>query len=417
MGKTISEKILSSHSGMDAYAKDIVVADVDLAMGQDGTTPLAIRAFREIGPERVWNPAKIAMVIDHNAPSPNESVSRLHKMMREFAEENGIRLYDVGYGVCHQLMVENHVAPGDLIVGADSHTCTYGALGSFATGIGSTDIAAVFASGKLWFKVPETIKFILNGILPKGVYSKDLILYLIGRVKADGATYMTAEFTGEAISSLSVEARMTITNMAVEMGAKTGLIEADKKTIEWIKFHSKRNPLIVKSDEDAQYHKILEFNISDLEPQVSVPHRVDNVSEISEVKGIEIHEAFLGTCTNGRLEDLEIAARILKNKKVSKGVRFIVAPASKRVYLEAMERGIIQTLVKANAAIVTPGCGPCVGTHDGIPSDDEVVISTANRNFKGRMGNSNAFIYLGSPATVAASALKGEISDPREFIK
>jgi len=417
MGKTISEKILSEHSGKDVYAGDIVIADVDFAMGQDGTTPLAINAFNEMNAGDVFDGGKIAFVIDHSAPSPNESISNLHRMMREFAREKGIRFfYDIGCGVCHQLMMERHVAPGDLVVGADSHTCTYGALGAFATGVGSTDIAAVFASGKLWFKVPETIKFIIDGKLPRGVYSKDIILHIIGKVTADGATYMSTEFSGDVVKNLSIEARMTMCNMAVEMGAKTGLIEPDEKTLEWMKKNSKRKSRIVENDEDAEFSKILEYDISDLEPQIAKPHRVDNVCDISKVLGTGIDEAYLGTCTNGRFEDLRIAAEILKNRKIDKGVRFIVAPASREVYLKAMDTGIIQTLVRSGAAIVTPGCGPCVGTHNGIPADEENVISTANRNFKGRMGNSNAFIYLASPATVAASAITGEISDPREFI-
>ena len=418
MGKTISEKILSNHSGKDAYAGEIVVANIDFAMGQDGTTPLAINAFRDMNAKDVFDGAKIAFVVDHNAPSQAESVSKLHKMMRDFAREKGIRnFYDIGCGVCHQIMMEKHVTCGDLVVGADSHTCTYGAVGAFATGIGSTDIAAVFASGKLWFKVPETIKFVVNGRLPKGVYSKDIILKLIRDVSADGATYMSAEYAGEAVAGLSVDARMTMCNMAIEMGAKTGLVEPDEKTLKWVAEHSKRKPLAVKNDKDATFAKTLDYDAGDLEPQIAKPHRVDNVCDVSKVLGTTVNEAYLGTCTNGRLEDLRVAADILKNKKVNGDVRFIVAPASKDIYLKAMDEGVIQTLVKAGAAVVTPGCGPCVGTHNGVPSDGENVISTANRNFKGRMGNSNAFIYLASPATVAASALKGEIADPREFVK
>jgi 3-isopropylmalate/(R)-2-methylmalate dehydratase large subunit len=418
MGKTISEKIMSSHSGKDAYAGEIVVADVDYAMGQDGTTPLAINAFKEMNASEVFDGEKIAFVIDHNSPSQAESVSKLHKMMREFAREKGIKnFYDVGCGVCHQIMMEKHVTCGDLVVGADSHTCTYGAIGAFATGIGSTDIAAVFASGKLWFKVPETVKFVVNGKLPKGVYSKDIILKLIGDVTADGATYMTAEYAGDTIQNLSVDSRMTMSNMAIEMGAKTGLVEPDEKTIKWVKGHSNRKPSIVKNDPDAQYAKVLDYDAADLEPQIAKPHRVDNVCGISEVFGTKIDEAFIGTCTNGRLEELKIAADIVKGKTVSPDVRFIVAPASRDIYVKAMDAGILQTLVKAGAAVVTAGCGPCVGTHNGVPSDGENVISTANRNFKGRMGNSNACIYLASPATVAASALKGEIADPREYVK
>ncbi len=419
MGKTVSEKILSKHSGEDAYAGDIVVAEVDFAMSQDGTTPLAIRSFNEMNVKRVWDPDKIAFIIDHSAPSPSREVSNLHEIMRDFAREQKIKnLYDIGCGVCHQLIPERgHVVPGDLIVGGDSHTCTYGALGAFATGMGSTDIAAAYASGRLWFKVPETIRFIINGKLPKGVYSKDLILYLIGEMSADGATYKALEFTGEAISDLSVDARMTVSNMAIEMGAKAGLIDVDKKTLYWVREHSKRKPDVMKSDEDARFSGVREYDISDLEPQIAKPHTVDNTCQISEAEGTHIDEAYIGTCTNGRLEDLKIAAEILKNRRVDRDVRLIIAPASDEIYVKAMNEGIIQTLVKSGAAVVTPGCGPCVGTHNGIPADNENVISTANRNFKGRMGNNAAFIYLASPATAAASAIKGEITDPRKFLK
>lgn len=417
MGKTIAEKILSKKSGQDVYANDLVVAKVDFRMGQDGTSPLAIRSFEEMGGERVSEPETCAFVIDHSAPSPLEGVSALHKLMREFARKNKIILYDVGEGVCHQLLPEKgHVGPGSLVIGADSHTCTYGALNAFATGVGSTDLAAAMISGKMWFKVPETIRFICHGRLPFGVFSKDLILYLIGQVGADGATYMAAEFAGEAISALSVEARFTISNMAVEMGAKVGLMEADEKVWEWVRRHSSGSFEDVKPDPDACYAKILEYDVSELEPQVAKPHRVDNVAPVSEVAGTPIQQAVLGTCTNGRLEDLRVAASILRGRKVHPDVRLIVAPASRQVFLDAMDEGIIQELVRAGAAVVTPGCGPCVGTHNGIPSDGENVISTANRNFKGRMANNKAFIYLASPATVAASAITGVITDPREYL-
>lgn len=417
MGQTIIEKILSSHSGKDVYAGDITIADVDLIMGQDGTSPLAIRAFYDMNGEKVFDPEKIFMVIDHSAPSPNEGVSALHKLMREFAKKTGIKLYDIGEGVCHQLMPESgRVGPGKLVIGADSHTCTYGALNAFSTGVGSTDLAAAMISGKLWFKVPETIKIICSGRLPKGVYSKDLILYLIGDMTADGATYKSVEFVGEAISDLSIDARMTITNMAIEMGAKAGIMEADDKIFEWLKKYTSCTWNPVSADKDAKYIDVREYDVSNLEPQIAKPHRVDNVVGISEIEGLTIHQAVIGTCTNGRLKDLEIAASILKGRKIHHDVRFIVAPASKRIYIEAMNKGIIQTLVESGAAVVTPGCGPCVGTHNGVPSDGENVISTANRNFKGRMGNSNANIYLASPATVAASAVAGKITDPREFL-
>ncbi len=417
MGKTIAEKILSNKSGQDAFANDIVVAEVDFRMGQDGTSPLAIRAYEAMKGQDIASPERAALVIDHSAPSPLEGVSALHTMMREFAEEKGIRMYDIGEGVCHQLIPEQgHVGPGSLVVGADSHTCTYGAINSFSTGVGSTDLAAALISGKMWFKVPETIKFVCNGRLPKGVYSKDLILYLIHQVTADGATYMAAEYTGEAIDGLSVEARFTISNMAIEMGAKAGLMEADHKVMEWVSAHSDHQFEAVKADADADYYAVKEYDVSNLTPYVAKPHRVDNGAPIDEVLGTSIQQAVLGTCTNGRLEDLTIAAQILKGRKIHPDVRFIVAPASRQVYLDAMEAGVLKTLVQAGAAVVTPGCGPCVGTHNGVPSDGENVISTANRNFKGRMANSKAFIYLGSPATVAASALKGEIADPREFL-
>jgi 3-isopropylmalate/(R)-2-methylmalate dehydratase large subunit len=417
VGKTIAEKILSNKSKRDARANDIVIADLDFTMGQDGTSGLAIQAFNEMKANKVFDPKRVAMVIDHSAPSPLEGVSALHQQMRAFAGQQGINFYDIGDGVCHQLVPEQgHVVPGDLVIGADSHTCTYGAINVFSTGVGSTDLAAGIISGKLWFKVPETIKFVLNGTLPPGVYSKDLILYLIGDITADGATYMAAEYTGPAIADLSVEARFTISNMAIEMGAKCGLMEADDKTIAWVKEHSVRDFEPVKADPDAVYAKVLEYDVSRLEPQVAKPHTVDNVSPISEVAGTPIQQGFIGTCTNGRIEDLRIGAQILKGRKIDRNTRLIVAPASRQVMLQALQEGLIQTYVEAGAAVVTPGCGPCVGTHNGVPSDGENVISTANRNFKGRMGNNKAFVYLGSPATVAASVLTGKISDPREFL-
>ena len=418
MGKTIIEKIISAHSGQDCSAGDIVVAQVDFVMGQDGTSPLAIRAYENMDGKELFDPGKVALVIDHSSPSPLEGVSALHKLMREFAKQKGCRMYDIGEGVCHQLIPESgKVGPGSLVIGADSHTCTYGALNAFSTGVGSTDLAGGLISGKMWFKVPETVKFVCSGVLPKGVYAKDLILFLMGQVTADGCTYMAAEYTGEAIADLSVEGRFTVSNMAIEMGAKAGLMEADRKTFEWLKQYTDREFEAVSADPGANYNRVLEFDVSNLEPQVAKPHRVDNVAPISELVGKPIQQAFIGTCTNGRLEDLRVAASILAGKKVNPDVRLIVAPASRKVYLDAMNEGIIQKLVEAGAAVVTPGCGPCVGTHNGVPSDGETVISTANRNFKGRMGNSNAEIYLASPATVAASALTGVFTDPREFIE
>jgi 3-isopropylmalate/(R)-2-methylmalate dehydratase large subunit len=417
MGKTIAEKILTKHSGQDAKAGDIVVADIDFCLGQDGTTGIIIDSFKELGATSVFDKDKIAVILDHSCPSPNDGVSAVHKKIREFTNKYGIKLYDVACGVCHQLVPEQgHVVPGDLVMGADSHTCTYGAINVFSTGAGSTDLALCFATGKNWFKVPETIKFVCNGKLPKGVYSKDLILYLIGDVTSDGCTYKSAEYCGEAIDTLSIEERFTISNMAIEMGAKCGLMLFDDKTEKWVKEHSTKTPEPVFPDEDAVYADIKEYDISNLSPQIAKPHTVDNVCSVEELEGLEIHQGVIGTCTNGRLEDFRIAANILKGKKVKEGCRLIIAPSSKAVYLDMIKEGILETLIESGAAIVTPGCGPCVGTHNGVPSDGERVISTANRNFKGRMGNPNAEIYLASPATVAATMIEGKIVDVRKIM-
>jgi 3-isopropylmalate/(R)-2-methylmalate dehydratase large subunit len=415
MGKTIAEKILSVHSGKDAKAGDIVVADLDFMIGQDGTSGVAIDSFRKMQAKKVADPKKIAIIIDHSSPSPNEGVSAIHKKIREFCREQGIKLYDIGCGVCHQLTPEQgHVVPGDLVIGADSHTCTYGAINVFSTGIGSTDLAAGMISGKLWFKVPETMKVVFKGKMPKGIYSKDLILNLIGQIGADGATYLALEIGGEAIESMSVDARFTIANMAIECGAKAGLMEADAKVMEWVKQHGKRKPNPQSADKYAKYAKVVEIDVTKLEPQIAKPHAVDNVVPVSAVLGTPIQQGLIGTCTNGRLEDFQIAAKILKGKKVHPDCRLIVAPASKDILMAMIKDGTYQTLLDAGAVAVTPGCGPCVGTHNGVPSDGENVISTANRNFLGRMGNRNSFIYLSSPATVAASMLEGKITDARK---
>jgi 3-isopropylmalate/(R)-2-methylmalate dehydratase large subunit len=417
MPMTMAEKILSAHSKKELQAGDIAICDIDFCFSQDGTSSLVIDSFKKIALKSPIIKDRFAMVIDHSAPSPNMGVSAVHKKMREFASEHGSILYDVGCGVCHHVIPEQgHVVPGDLVLGADSHTCTYGALGCFSTGVGSTDLAVALATGKNWFKVPESVKIILEGNLPKGVYSKDVILHIAGNLGADGCTYQSIEFEGPAINKMSIEARFTIANMAVELGAECAIMQADDKVLKWVESHTKRKPNPVFPDKDARYIQEYVYNVEKISPQISKPHSVDNVSGIEEVEGTPVHLAYLGTCTNGRLEDLAIAAGILKNKKISTKVRFIVAPASREVYLEAIKNGIIQILVQAGAAMVTPGCGPCVGTHNGIPSENENVISTANRNFKGRMGNPNAYIYLASPATVAASAITGKIEDPRKFL-
>ena len=416
MGYTIAEKILGARAGRKVKAGDIAICKVDFYFGQDGTSGIIIDSFRKLGSVKPYDRKRFSMVIDHSSPSPNVGVSTIHKKMRTFAEEYGVGLYDVGVGVCHQIIPElGHVVPGDLVIGADSHTCTYGAINAAATGVGSTDLAITLATGKNWFRVPETIKVIVDGKPPKGVYSKDIILHIIGRLGANGCTYKSVEFYGDAIERLSVSGRFTISNMAVEMGAKYGFMEADRKVMKWIGQHSKRQPKPVFADRDAQYEAVKEFDVSKLPPQVAKPHAVDNVSGIEEVKGTRIDEAYIGTCTNGRLEDLEIAAKILKNRTVHGDVQLIIGPASRLVYLDALKKGIIETLVRSGAVILTPGCGPCVGTHGGVPANGVNVISTANRNFKGRMGNPNAFIYLASPATCAASALEGKIADPRKY--
>lgn len=417
MGKTIAEKILSSHAGKELKAGDFAICKVDFAFGQDGTSSIIIDRLKELGIEQIKT--KFCMVIDHNAPSPSEGVSRIHKRMREFASRYDTGLYDIGCGVCHQVIPESgQILPGDLVLGADSHTCTYGALGAFATGVGSTDLAITLATGKNWFKVPETIKIIVSGKIPKGVFAKDIILYIISEVSSSGATYKAIEFSGDVIDKLDMDGRFTICNMVVEMGAKAGFMPQDKKTIAWLKSRFIKNKKIkqVTADKSTKYMGVLEYDISRLKAQVARPHSVDNAVPVDELKKIKINEAFLGTCTNGRLQDLKIAASILKSRKIASGVKFIICPASRTIFLEALRLGLIDIFIKAGSVLVPPGCGPCVGTHHGVPADGEVVISTANRNFKGRMGNPNAFIYLASPATVAASAIKGQITDPREFL-
>jgi len=417
VGKTIVEKILSAHAKKNLCAGDYAICDVDFCFGQDGTSSIIIDRINELGIKRVKG-KNFCMVIDHSAPSPSLGVSRVHQKMRKFANEQNVNVFDVGCGVCHQVIPEaGYIAPGDLIVGADSHTCTYGALNAFATGMGSTDLAISLATGKNWFRVPQTIKIVVKGRLPKGVFAKDLVLYIIGKLGSNGCTYKAIEFSGPVIDSLNMDARFTISNMVIEMGAKCAFFQVDKKTKAWLKQHNsakKYHP--VSSDKTANFSKTLTYNISKLEPQVAKPHAVDNVSSISKVKDRSIDQAYLGTCTNGRLEDLKIASKILEGKKVKDGVKFIVAPASAKIFLEAMDKGIIRIFLNAGAVVVNPGCGPCVGTHHGVPADGETVLSTANRNFKGRMGNPKAFIYLASPATVAASAIAGKITDPRKYL-
>lgn len=419
MGKTIAEKILGSHAGREVAAGEIVIAGLDFTFSHDGNRPLDIQLFEEMGGQEPFDLAKYALVIDHSPFSPTTVAANTHQIIRTFARKHGCLLYEAGEGTCHQLMLEKgHVLPGQLVIGTDSHTCSYGAANVFATGVGSSDFAAALISGTLWFMVPETLRFVLKGRLPAGVYSKDLILSLIGDVGADGATYMAAEFVGEAISALSMDARFTIPNMAVEMGAKAGLMEADEKTLAWLKGRASRPFAPVFSDPDAVFAGVREYDVSKLEPQIARPHQVDDVVPVGEVLGTPIQQANLATCTNSRLEDLEVAASILAGRHVHPDVRLYVTPASRQVLKEAMRGGILATIVEAGGILGVPGCDGCVGgSAFAIPADGENVVTTASRNFRGRLGNPQAFLYLASPATVAASALDGKIADPRRYLR
>ena len=417
MAKTLAEKILTDKSKSDASAGDIVVANVDLAFVQDTTGPLTVRQFEKISFQGIAKPQNAVVFLDHAAPSPARQLSNDHALLRRFARETGCHIYEVGDGVCHQLVAEYFAKPGDIIVGSDSHTVTAGALGAFATGMGSSDVAAALALGKTWFRVPETFLINLKGTLPKGVYAKDLILYLINQIGADGATYKALEFAGEALAHITVPERLTIANMAVEAGAKVGLFPSDEATQKFLATQGRSNsysPLY--PDADAHYERFISLNLLELEPMVSFPHTVDNAYPVSKAKGIKIQQVFIGTCTNGRLEDLAVSARILQGKKRSPGTRLLVAPASRQVLTQAIDSGYIKTLIEAGGIILPPGCAACLGLHQGVLGDGEACLSTANRNFKGRMGNPKAMIYLASPATAAASAIRGEITDPREIM-
>jgi len=415
----IIEKILANASGKQEVSPgEIVEANIDVAMTHDLTGPLAIKSFRKIGTKKVWDSNKVVVILDHLVPASSVISANLHKIVRNFVEEQNIKnFYDVGRGgVCHQVMPEQgHVRPGDVIVGSDSHTCTYGAFGAFATGIGSTELAAVFATGKLWFMVPEVIKVDVTGNFQKLVTAKDLTLNIIGKIGADGAIYKGLEFGGSTIQDMSIDSRMVLANMAVEMGAKAGIIEPDQKTLDYVKSRTDKPVKPVKSDKDATYEKVVDVSISDLEPQVAVPHSVDNVKPVSEVNGTEVNQAFIGSCTNGRLEDLRDAAQIIKGKKIAKRMRLIVIPASQEIYLDAVNEGLIKVFMESGATVGNPNCGPCLGGHMGIMADGEACISTSNRNFIGRMGSTKSFVYLASPATVAASAITGKITDPRKI--
>jgi len=414
---TLAEKILAEHSGLEKVKPgEIVKANIDFAFMPALTAALSFHAMYDMGINKVFNPEKVTILLDHIAPATNITNASLHKECREIARKQELRyFYDINSGVCHQVIPEKgHVYPGMLIVGADSHTCTHGAFGAFATGIGSTDMGAAIGTGKLWFKVPETIKVQVEGKLGYRVMSKDIILKTAGILGADGATYCALEFQGSTIEDMSIGSRMTLCNMAIELGGKTGICMPDAKTTKFLEGRVNHEYTALYSDEDATYKQTVKVDVGSLEPQVACPHAVDNVKPITEVEGTEIDQVFIGSCTNGRLEDLAVAADILEGEKISKNVRVIVTPASPEVYKEANKAGFITTLMDAGAVICNPSCSVCFGGNHGILAPGEVSLSTSNRNFKGRQGSTESFVYLSSPATAAASALYGAITDPRE---
>ncbi len=417
MGETFVQKVFSKKVGKKVVHGEIVVLEPDYVMSHDNAAPIS-KIFDKFGVEKVKYPERIVIILDHTVPAPTEVEASNHKLIREFVKKQGItNFYDINNGICHQVLSEKGYAlPSKIILGSDSHTTTYGAFGAFSAGIGRTEVASIWATGELWMKVPEVHKFIIKGKLPEGVFAKDVALHIIGKIGADGATYKAVEFTGEVAENFTIASRMVLSNMAAEMGAKAGYFLPDEKTLEYVKDIAKSDYEVLTSDPDAEYEKIVEFDVSALVPQIAKPHTVDNVSPINEVLGTKIHQGLIGTCTNGRLEDLEVAAKILKGRKVKKGVRCLVFAASMREFIKALKKGIFEILAESGCIIMNPGCGPCLGAHEGVLAPGEVAISTANRNFKGRMGSRESFIYLASPATVAASVMEGEITDPRKYL-
>lgn len=415
MGKTFAEKILGQKAGKSVIPGEIVEVKPDIAMSHDNTAAIS-KTFREIGVAKMDNPDRHVIVLDHCVPAANEKFAQNHKDIRTFVAEQGIKnFFDIDRGICHQVLPEEGFAlPGYLMVGSDSHSTTYGAFGALATGIGRSEMAVIFATGKIWLRVPETMKIVVKGTLPKGISSKDVMLKIMGDLSADGGLYKSVWFTGPAIAAMSVSSRMVLTNMAVEFGAKNGYMEPDDKTLAFLKGRARAPFTVVTSDPDAELESVHELDISDLEPLIACPHSVDNVKPVAAVKGTKLDQVFFGSCTNARIEDFEIVAGALKGKRVHPSCRMVVIPASRQVFLEALARGYIQILAEAGATIVNSGCGPCMGNHEGILAPGERVLSTSNRNFKGRFGCKDSEIYLCSPLTAAASALTGEISDFRE---
>ncbi len=419
MGQTFAQKVLAKKAGLPRVeVGQIVDVEPDVCMSHDNTAAIA-KTFAKIGVERVKNPERFVVVLDHTVPASTEEYAKGHKEIREFVAKQGIKaFYDVGVGVCHQVLPEmGYALPGRLIVGSDSHTTAYGALGAFSAGVGRSEMAALYATSRIWLKTPASFKIDVRGKLKDPVTSKDLILKIIGDIGADGALYKSVEFAGEAIEAMSVAARLVLANMAIEMGAKNGYCAPDKKTFAFLEPRAQAEYTPIYPDPDAEYEKVLTYDASKLGPQVAKPHTVDNVAPVEEVEGTRIDQALLGTCTNGRLEDLHLAARYLEGKTVAKGVRMIVLPASREILLDAMREGLVEVFVRAGAMVLNPGCGPCLGAHQGVLAAGEVCISTANRNFQGRMGSNEASTYLASPATVAASAVAGVITDPRKALR
>jgi 3-isopropylmalate/(R)-2-methylmalate dehydratase large subunit len=418
-GLTIAQKGLALKSGKrEVQTGEIVYVEPDLAMSHDNAG-LVIKQFREIGVSRVWNPDKIVIPLDHRAPAESEKTAEAHRSIRIFVKEQGIKnFYDIKEGICHQVVIERgHILPGELAVGTDSHTTSYGCLAALSTGIGATEMAAVWATGRIWLRVPESIKLTINGRIPFGVYAKDVILYIIGQLTVEGANYKSVEFYGDTVENMSVSERFTLANLSMEMGGKFAIVPFDSVTKKYLKNRARKNYQPIFADGNAVYEKKYEFDISKLEPQVACPHNVDNVKPLDEVKGIKIDQVVLGSCTNGRLDDLEIAARVIRGKKVYPDTRMLILPGSKSIFLEAMKKGLIRTFLEANCVVLNPGCGPCLGAHEGILAKGERCLATTNRNFKGRMGSAESEVYLASPAVAAATAIKGEIADPRGYLR
>ena len=417
---TLVEIILAAHTDREKVSPgEFINVRVDVILANDITAPISIREFRRLGLTKVFDPQKIVMVADHYVPNKDIKSAEQAKVMRDFCLEQGIPHYDVGQmGIEHVLLPEQGiVVPGDVIIGADSHTCTYGAVGAFSTGMGSTDIAAAMATGDIWMKVPPTIKFVYHGKLSEWVGGKDLILYTIGRIGVDGALYAAMEFTGEAIDEMPMDGRLTMSNMAIEAGGKAGIFHVDEKTLEYVKPRARRPYTVYEPDDDAEYAQIIEYDVSGLEPQVSLPHLPSNACPASELANIEVDQAVIGSCTNGRISDLRVAARILKDRKVHPRIRCIVIPGTQQVYLDALKEGLIETFIRAGAVVSTPTCGPCLGGYMGILAAGERCVSTTNRNFVGRMGSPKSEVYLANPAVAAASAVTGHISHPSEVLQ